>query len=54
MTKIYGEKSISIIPINTSNSNETLFLLVHHQAGHWSFPKGHAKEEEKKEETARR
>jgi len=32
--------------------NKPLYLLLHHTAGHWDFPKGTMESEETKEETA--
>ncbi|NJO79196.1 MAG: NUDIX domain-containing protein [Cyanobacteria bacterium RM1_2_2] len=37
--------SFGIVPLLQQNG-EHLFLLVQHQAGHWSFPKGHAEADE--------
>ncbi|MCI0503220.1 NUDIX domain-containing protein [Candidatus Micrarchaeota archaeon] len=31
---------------------ERLYLLLHYEEGHWDFPKGHAEEGEREEETA--
>ena len=42
------EKSCGCIVIN--NKNEV--LLIHHNAGHWDFPKGHVEEGETEVETA--
>lgn len=39
------EKSYGIIPLRRSNEG-WLVLLIKHQAGHWSFPKGHPEEGE--------
>ena len=44
------EKSCGCIVIN--NKNEV--LLIHHNAGHWDFPKGHVEEGESEVETAKR
>jgi 8-oxo-dGTP pyrophosphatase MutT (NUDIX family) len=35
------DESFGIVPLLSQNEAH-LFLLVQHQAGHWSFPKGHA------------
>ncbi len=32
--------------------NETYYLLLHYQAGHWDFPKGHIEEGESLKQTA--
>lgn len=42
------EKSCGAIVINKNNK----ILLVHHNAGHWDFPKGHIENEETEEQTA--
>ena len=42
------EKSCGCIVIN--NKNEV--LLIHHNAGHWDFPKGHMEEGETEVQTA--
>lgn len=42
------EKSCGAIVINKNNK----ILLVHHNAGHWDFPKGHVEEGETEEQTA--
>lgn len=42
------EKSCGCIVIN--NKNEV--LLIHHNAGHWDFPKGHVEEGETEVQTA--
>ncbi len=34
--------------------NKVLFLLLKHNRGHWSFPKGHVENEETEEQTALR
>ncbi len=39
------DQSFGIVPLLQQNG-EHLFLLVQHQAGHWSFPKGHAEADE--------
>jgi bis(5'-nucleosidyl)-tetraphosphatase len=33
---------VPLLPQNGETLLESLFLLVQHKAGHWSFPKGHA------------
>ncbi len=45
--------SFGVIPI-LKKENANLVLLVHHQVGHWSFPKGHPIEGETELETAKR
>lgn len=42
------EKSCGEIVINKNNK----ILLVHHNAGHWDFPKGHIENGETEEQTA--
>jgi len=44
------EKSCGCIVIN--NKNEV--LLIHHNGGHWDFPKGHVEDGETEIETAKR
>ncbi len=49
----HHEHSYGIIPLKLLDQKwET--LLVQHQAGHWSFPKGHAQEGELPYDTAKR
>ncbi|MEN8252764.1 MAG: NUDIX domain-containing protein [Patescibacteria group bacterium] len=45
--------SYGVIPFFVKNG-EKFFLLVHHQKGHWSFPKGHPEIGEDKFQTALR
>ena len=47
------DKSFGIVPVY-KKSGEYLFLLVQQNAGHWTFPKGHAERGESNVETARR
>jgi 8-oxo-dGTP pyrophosphatase MutT (NUDIX family) len=47
------DECFGIVPIFGKEAN-SLFLLIHHQAGHWAFPKGHANPGESPAETARR
>lgn len=47
------ERSYGIIPLRLQEGQWEV-LLVQHQAGHWSFPKGHANPEESPQETAER
>ncbi len=35
-------------------NNEIYYLLLHYEAGHWDFPKGHIEKGESEEETVRR
>ena len=42
------EKSCGAIVINKNNK----IVLVHHNAGHWDFPKGHIENGETEEQTA--
>lgn len=45
------EKSCGMIVFNEEKENLKV-LLVHHNKGHWGFPKGHVEENETEEETA--
>lgn len=45
------DQAFGIVPVYIENGVEQ-FLLVQHQAGHWSFPKGHAEAGESAIETA--
>jgi len=36
------------------NNNEIYYLLLHYEAGHWDFPKGHIEKGESEEDTVRR
>ncbi len=47
------ETSYGIIPIRFEKHEQQLFL-VRHQAGHWSFPKGHPNKNETIHDTATR
>jgi len=47
------DQSYGIIPVYRHNG-ENLFLLIHHHAGHWAFPKGHPEAHETTLETAKR
>lgn len=47
------EKSCGAVVYKKEN-NETFILLLKHNAGHWSFPKGHVEENETEEQTALR
>lgn len=47
------EKSCGAVVYKIEN-NELYFLLLKHNRGHWSFPKGHMEEGETKKETALR
>jgi len=47
------EKSFGVIPIQREDSSIRV-LMVQHQEGQWSFPKGHGEKDEKPRETARR
>lgn len=46
-------KSCGIIPILKQN-DKIKFLLIQHQTGHWSFPKGRQEKTETQPETAQR
>jgi 8-oxo-dGTP pyrophosphatase MutT (NUDIX family) len=45
--------SCGVIPI-VFDGGVRRYLLVQHQAGHWSFPKGHPENDESPEQAARR
>lgn len=45
------DTSYGIIPLRRQSDNWEVFL-VQHQAGHWSFPKGHPEPGEQPQETA--
>lgn len=47
------ETSFGIIPLRKEGNVWKVFL-VRHQAGHWSFPKGHKEKDESDEECATR
>ncbi|MFW5853231.1 MAG: bis(5'-nucleosyl)-tetraphosphatase [Patescibacteria group bacterium] len=49
---ILEEKAVGIIPIYVNQDGKRQFLLVHHQAGHWGFPKGHLEEGESEVDAA--
>jgi 8-oxo-dGTP pyrophosphatase MutT (NUDIX family) len=34
------DRSCGVVPVRIENGI-TLFLLIHHNKGHWAFPKGH-------------
>ncbi len=48
------EKAFGIIPLHKQGTFEWRVLLVHHQKGHWGFPKGHGKRGEKPHVSAER
>jgi bis(5'-nucleosidyl)-tetraphosphatase len=47
------DESFGVVPI-LRKGEQTLFLLIQHNAGHWAFPKGHAERGESDIEAARR
>ena len=47
------EKSAGAV-IFRKEKGKQLYLLLHHEWGHWDFPKGHIEKGEKLEETAKR
>lgn len=51
--KIESDISYGIVPLQKRDGVWKI-LLVHHIAGHWSFPKGHREEGESEVETASR
>jgi 8-oxo-dGTP pyrophosphatase MutT (NUDIX family) len=50
---LFQEKSFGVIPIQREE-NSIRVLMVQHQEGHWSFPKGHGEQGETPRETAKR
>lgn len=44
------EKSVGAV-IFRRERDETLFLLLHYDAGHWDFPKGHMEQNETEQQT---
>ena len=50
-TNVKYEKSCGTVTFKEIN-NKRYYLLVHHNKGHWGFPKGHIESNEKEEETA--
>ena len=47
------DESIGVVPVFRDGS-EYKFLLIHHEIGHWAFPKGHKIDDESIKETVRR
>ena len=47
------EKSAGAVVFRKEN-NRTYYLLLHYEAGHWDFPKGHIEKDEKEEDTVKR
>ena len=45
--------SAGIIPY-TTNNDQIEYLLLHYEAGHWDFPKGHIEPGESKQDAAQR
>ena len=52
--KMELNESFGIVPVFLDETGKPHFLLLQHRAGHWGFPKGHAKEGESSKETALR
>lgn len=48
-----NDQSFGIIPY-VIEDEQIKYLIIHHQKGHWAFPKGHAEENETPLETASR
>lgn len=48
-----AEHSFGVVPVYRQG-DQTYFLLIQHNSGHWAFPKGHAEEGESELATARR
>ena len=47
------EKSCGAVVLK-KNKDGIKYLLLHYEAGHWDFPKGHAEKKETEEQTAER
>jgi len=47
------EKSVGVV-VFRENDNSFKYLLLHYEAGHWDFPKGHQEKGENDEMTLRR
>ena len=47
------EKSAGAV-VFRKKDNKIYYLLLHYEAGHWDFPKGHIEKGESEEETAKR
>lgn len=50
---LFQEKSFGVIPLHRE-AGSLRVLMVQHQEGHWSFPKGHGEKGEQPRETAQR
>jgi len=48
------EKSAGAIIYSENKDGTREYLLLHYEAGHWDFPKGHVEENESEEQAARR
>ncbi len=53
MSEIRHEKSCGAVVVRETPAGREV-LLIHHNAGHWAFPKGHVEAGETEEQTARR
>lgn len=51
--KTKKDQSFGVIPLRNEKETWQIFL-IQHNAGHWSFPKGHAEENESPKEAASR
>ena len=48
------EKSCGAVLFRKQKDSSIKYLLLHYEAGHWDFPKGHQEKSEKEEQTADR
>lgn len=48
------EKSCGAIIFKVQKDSSTKYLLLHYEAGHWDFPKGHQEKNETEKQTALR
>jgi len=54
MNETKKDKSVGVIPVYYNIAGQRQFLLVLHNLGHWSWPKGHPEPGESELETAKR
>src|SRR3989338_3789144 len=50
--KMETEKSCGAVVFKRQKDGSVKYLLLHYEAGHWDFPKGHQEKNEKEEQTA--
>ena len=48
------EKSCGAVLFKWQKDHTAKYLILHYEAGHWDFPKGHMEKNEKEEQTALR